>query len=68
MRQIANNFLIIFKHWIMSPMDIYKANHTICCSKCYKKYYQFKSYRVGQVTLCKKCKEDNLHYGGMKNE
>lgn len=57
--QTIKDWLLIFKYWLISPIDNFKTSHTICCPKCYKIWHQFRKYQPGQNTLCKDCRNKN---------
>lgn len=56
--QEIKDWLLIIKYWLMKPVDNFVTMRTICCPNCYKMWYQFKKYKVGQVTLCKDCRKE----------
>ncbi len=58
--QEIKGFLLILKDWLINSINYFTTKHTILCPKCYKAWYQFRKYRVGQNTLCKDCRKENL--------
>ena len=55
--QAIKDWLLIFKYWLINPIDNFKTSRTICCPKCYKVWYQFRKYQPRQNTLCKDCRK-----------
>lgn len=58
--QGIKDWLLVIKYWLIRPIDNFKTNRSICCPRCYKIWHQLRKYKVGQNTLCKDCRKENI--------